>query len=61
VDAQKIGDMTRTDVLLEESLTALAPLIRLLLANGVTYPQFVAALKLSFRARSRGWLPVARR
>jgi Family of unknown function (DUF6502) len=48
VDAQKIGDMTRTDVLLEESLATLAPLIRLLLANGVTYPQFVAALKLSF-------------
>lgn len=48
MDAQKPGDMTRTDVLLEESLATLAPLIRLLLANGVTYPQFVAGLKLTF-------------
>ena len=40
--------ITRADVLLEESLSMLAPLIRLLVSQGVTYPQFTTALKLSF-------------
>jgi hypothetical protein len=40
--------VTRADVLLEESLSMLAPLIRLLVSQGVTYPQFTTALKLSF-------------
>ena len=39
---------TRADVLLEETLAMLGPLIRLLVAQGVTYPQFATALKLAF-------------
>jgi hypothetical protein len=42
------GGATRADTLLAESLAMLAPLIRLLVSHGVTYPQFTAALKLSF-------------
>lgn len=34
--------------MLEESVAMLAPLVRLLVASGVTYPQFTAALKTSF-------------
>jgi Family of unknown function (DUF6502) len=47
VDAQKAGE-SRTEALIEESLAMLAPLIRLLLASGVTYPLFTGALKLAF-------------
>ena len=36
------------DALLEETVAMLAPLVRLLVASGVTYPQFTAALKTSF-------------
>lgn len=39
---------TRADVLLDESVAMLMPLVRLLVSQGVTYPQFAAALKLSF-------------
>jgi hypothetical protein len=39
---------SRADALLDESLSMLTPLIRLLVSQGVTYPQFTAALKLSF-------------
>jgi hypothetical protein len=40
--------IARVDALLDESLVMLAPLIRLLVSSGVTFPQFVAALKLAF-------------
>lgn len=39
---------TAPDALLEESVALLAPLVRLLVASGVTYPQFAAALKTAF-------------
>jgi len=42
------GTPTSADVLLAESVAMLAPLVRLLVASGVTYPQFAAALKTSF-------------
>jgi hypothetical protein len=42
------NSVTRADVLLEESLAMLAPLIRLLVSHGVTYPQFTSALKVAF-------------
>jgi hypothetical protein len=45
-DAQ--AGVTRADALLDESLAMLGPLIRLLVSQGVTYPQFTAALKLAF-------------
>jgi hypothetical protein len=48
VSADARTGVTRADALLEESLAMLAPLIRLLVSQGVTYPQFTAALKVSF-------------
>lgn len=48
MSAKKIADASRPDVLLEQTLAMLAPLVRLLVANGVVYPQFVAALKPAF-------------
>jgi hypothetical protein len=45
-DAQ--AGVTRAGALLDESLAMLGPLIRLLVSQGVTYPQFTAALKLAF-------------
>jgi hypothetical protein len=48
VSAEKTGDASRSDVLLDQTLPMLAPLVRLLVANGVTFPQLVAALKPSF-------------
>jgi hypothetical protein len=42
------GGSTRADVVLEESVAMLTPLVRLLVSQGVTYPQFASALKLSF-------------
>ncbi|HET9024523.1 MAG TPA: DUF6502 family protein [Burkholderiaceae bacterium] len=39
---------TRADVLLDESVDMLTPLIRLLVSQGVTYPQFASELKRSF-------------
>ncbi len=38
----------RSDVVLEHSIAMLAPLVRVLIANSVTYPQLVAALKPAF-------------
>ncbi len=38
----------RSDVLLDQSLAMLVPLVKVLVANGVTYPQFVASLKPIF-------------
>ncbi len=48
VSAEKTGDASRSDVLLDQTLAMLAPLVRLLVANGVTFPQLVAALKPAF-------------
>ena len=48
VSAEKTGDASRSDVLLDQTLAMLAPLVRLLVANGVTFPQLVAALKPTF-------------
>ena len=39
---------SRGDNLLEECVAMLAPLVRLLVSRGVTYPQFTAALKTAF-------------
>ena len=47
---------TRADILQRESLTLLAPLVRLLIANGVAYPQFVQALKQVFLDAARAEL-----
>lgn len=44
----KSGGAHPADNLLDESVALLAPLVRLLVEHGVTYPQFVAALKTSF-------------
>lgn len=38
----------RPDVLLEHAVAMLAPLVRVLIANGATYPQFAALLKPAF-------------
>jgi len=48
VSPEKTGDASRSDVLLDQTLAMLAPLVRLLVANGVTFPQLVAALKPAF-------------
>jgi hypothetical protein len=48
VSAEKIRDASRSDVLLDQTLAMLAPLVRLLVANGVTFPQLVTALKPTF-------------
>ena len=48
MSADKNGSATRSDVLLDQAVAMLAPLARLLVANGVTLPQFVAALKPEF-------------
>jgi hypothetical protein len=47
-DETPTGAAKRAESLLEESLAMLVPLIRLLVSQGVTYPQFASALKLSF-------------
>jgi hypothetical protein len=44
---------TRADILQRESLTLLAPLVRLLIAHGVAYPQFVQSLKQVFLDAAR--------
>jgi Family of unknown function (DUF6502) len=53
------GGATRADALLDESLAMLAPLIRLLVSQGVTYPQFTAALKISFLRAAHSELTAA--
>ncbi|CAN5457682.1 DUF6502 family protein [soil metagenome] len=50
---------TRADVLLEEALVMFAPLARLLVANGVAYPQFAQALKRVFLTAARAELAAA--
>ena len=42
------GTPIPADALLEESVAMLAPLVRLLVASGVTYPQFTTAMKTAF-------------
>lgn len=46
--SEKPGTPAPADALLDESVSMLAPLVRLLVANGVTYPQFTTALKKAF-------------
>lgn len=48
MNADNVGDQRRADVVLDQTLTILMPLVRLMIANGVTYPQLVAALKPAF-------------
>ncbi len=56
MSAKKTGDASRSDVLLDQTLAMLAPLVRLLVANGVTFPQLVAALKPAFLRAARAEL-----
>jgi len=53
------GPPTRADALLEESLAMVTPLIRLLVSQGVTYPQFTGALKLAFLRAAHSELTTA--
>jgi hypothetical protein len=53
------GANVRADALLEQSLVMLAPLVRLLVAQGVTYPQFASALKLTFLRAAHSELSAA--
>jgi hypothetical protein len=48
VTTDQPGNRTAAEALLEESVAMLAPLVRLLVASGVTYPQFAAAMKTAF-------------
>jgi hypothetical protein len=48
VNQTQSGTPSRAETLLAESVALLAPLVRLLVASGVTYPQFSAALKTAF-------------
>jgi hypothetical protein len=48
VNTEKPDVPSPADALLEESAAILAPLVQLLVASGVTYPQFTAALKTGF-------------
>ncbi len=47
------NETTRADVLLREALTILGPLTRAMVAHGVTYPVFAAALKRVFLEAAR--------
>ena len=51
---------TKADVLQREALNLLAPLVRLLIANGVAYPQFAQALKRVFLDAARAELESSR-
>lgn len=46
----------RSDVLLDQTVAMLAPLIKLLVAQGVTYPQLAVALKPAFLRAARAEL-----
>ena len=54
--ASKKTTETKADVLQREALNLLAPLVRLLIANGVAYPQFAQALKRVFLDAARAEL-----
>ncbi len=53
---EKTRDTSRSDVLLDQTVAMLAPLIRLLIAHGMTYPQLTAALKPAFLRAARAEL-----
>ena len=48
MNADNVGAQRRADVVLDQTMAILMPLVRLMLANGVTYPQLVTALKPAF-------------
>ena len=50
------SDSHRSDVLLDQTVAMVAPLIRLLVAQGVTYPQLAVALKPTFLRAARAEL-----
>ena len=52
----KQSSETKADILQREALHLLAPLVRLLIANGVAYPQFTQALKRVFLDAARAEL-----
>jgi hypothetical protein len=52
---------THSDVLLQESQSMLAPLARMLVANGVTYPQLAQALKPVFLEAAQAELADAKK
>jgi hypothetical protein len=54
--ASKKTSETKADVLQREALNLLEPLVRLLIANGVAYPQFAQALKRVFLDAARAEL-----
>ena len=54
--AAKKPTETKADILQREALHLLAPLVRLLIANGVAYPQFAQALKHVFLDAARAEL-----
>ena len=56
MSAEKTSDASRSDVLLDQTVAMLAPLIRLLVAHGVTYPQLAVALKPAFLRAARAEL-----
>lgn len=59
MSAETPRDQSRSDVLLDQTLAMLAPLVRLLVASGVTYPQFVSALKRAFLRAAHAELSVS--
>ncbi len=56
MSAKKTRDASRSDVLLDQTVAMLAPLIRVLAAQGVTYPQLAVALKPAFLRAARAEL-----
>ena len=56
MSAKKTRDASRSDVLLDQTVAMLAPLIRVLVAQGVTYPQLAVALKPAFLRAARAEL-----
>ena len=56
MSTEKTRDASRTDVLLDQTVAMVAPLIRLLVAHGVTYPQLAVALKPAFLRAARAEL-----
>ncbi|MGH6611075.1 MAG: DUF6502 family protein [Burkholderiaceae bacterium] len=45
VNTESASERRRADVMLDQTLAMLTPLVRLLVRNGVTYPQLVGVLK----------------
>ena len=59
MSAEKTRDASRSDLLLDQTVAMLAPLIRVLVAQGVTYPQLAVALKPAFLRAARAELAQA--